>query len=94
MIIFDLIKQIIKNQYLFKSNLSKGLLLYLENNTINTNDPIDIFLKYLRSNNITNNTVNLVASREEIFKQLLNNIEEQPVIEIIEDIVIEEKEDK
>jgi hypothetical protein len=48
----------------------------------------------LPGNNITNNTVNLVASREEIFKQLLSNIEEQPTIEIIEDIVIEEKEDK
>jgi hypothetical protein len=48
----------------------------------------------LPGNNITNNTVNLVASREEIFKQLLNNIEEQPVIDVIEDIVIEEKEDK
>ena len=34
MIIFDLIKQIIKNQYLFKSNLSKGLLLF--NNTWKT----------------------------------------------------------
>jgi hypothetical protein len=46
---------LIKKKYIFKSNLSKGLLLYLENNTINTNDPIDIFLKFLRSNNITNN---------------------------------------
>ena len=33
-VIFDLIKQIIKNQYLFKSNLSKGLLLF--NNTWKT----------------------------------------------------------
>jgi hypothetical protein len=33
-VIFDLIKQIIKNQYLFKSNLSKGLLLC--NNTWKT----------------------------------------------------------
>lgn len=47
----------------------------------------------LPNNNITNNTVNLVASREEIFKQILNNIEE-PSIEVIENIVIEEKEDK
>ena len=48
----------------------------------------------LPGNNITNNTVNLVASREEIFKQLLNNIEEEPVVEVINSIVIEEKEDK
>jgi len=48
----------------------------------------------LPGNNITNNTVNLVASREEIFKQLLNNIEEEPVIEVIESAIVEEKEDK
>ena len=48
----------------------------------------------LPGNNVTNNTVNLVASREEIFKQLLNNIEEEPVVEVIDSIVIEEKEDK
>lgn len=43
--------------------------------------------------NITNNTNVLVASREEIFKQLLSDIKEEP-IEVIESIVIEEKEDK
>lgn len=43
--------------------------------------------------NITNNTVNLVASREEIFKQLLNDVKDEP-IEIVDSIVIEEKEDK
>lgn len=43
--------------------------------------------------NVTNNTVNLVASREEIFKQLLNDINSEP-IEVVESIVIEEKEDK
>jgi hypothetical protein len=47
----------------------------------------------LPGNNVTNNTVNLVASREEIFKQLLDNIEDEPV-EVVESIVIEEKEDK
>jgi hypothetical protein len=47
----------------------------------------------LPGNNITNNTVNLVASREEIFKQLLNDVKEDS-IEVIESIVIEEKEDK
>ena len=43
--------------------------------------------------NITNNTVNLVASREEIFKQLLSDVKDEP-IEIVDSIVIEEKEDK
>ena len=47
----------------------------------------------LPGNNITNNTVNLVASREEIFKQLLNDIKDDS-IEVVESIVIEEKEDK
>ena len=47
----------------------------------------------LPGNNVTNNTVNLVASREEIFKQLLNNVQEE-TIEVVESIVIEEKEDK
>ena len=44
----------------------------------------------LPSNNITNNTVNLVASREEIFKQILNDIKDEP-IEIIESTIIEDK---
>jgi hypothetical protein len=48
----------------------------------------------LPGNNVTNNTVNLVASREEIFKQLLDNIQDEPVVEVVENIVIEEKEDK
>lgn len=43
----------------------------------------------LPGNNITNNTVNLVASREEIFKQLLNDIKDP--IEITESTVIEDK---
>lgn len=47
----------------------------------------------LPGNNVTNNTVNLVASREEIFKQLLNDVRDEP-IEVVESIVIEEKEDK
>jgi hypothetical protein len=48
----------------------------------------------LPGNNVTNNTVNLVASREEIFKQLLNNLEEEPAVEVIESTIVEEKEDK
>jgi hypothetical protein len=43
--------------------------------------------------NITNNTNVLVASREEIFKQLLNDINNEPV-EVIESVVIEENTDK
>jgi len=45
---------------------------------------------FLPGNNITNNTVNLVASREEIFKQLLSNSQEE-TIEVIESVVVEEK---
>jgi len=44
----------------------------------------------LPGNNITNNTVNLVASREEIFKQLLNDIQEDTT-EVIESVVVEDK---
>ena len=47
----------------------------------------------LPGNNITNNTVNLVASREEIFKQLLNDIKDEP-IEVIESVVLEENDNK
>lgn len=47
----------------------------------------------LPGNNITNNTVNLVASREEIFKQLLNDAKED-TIEIVDSVVVAEKEDK
>jgi hypothetical protein len=47
----------------------------------------------LPGNNVTNNTINLVASREEIFKQLLNDIKDEP-IQITESVVIDEKEDK
>ncbi len=43
--------------------------------------------------NVTHNTLNLVASREEIFKQLLNDTKDD-VIEVIESVVLEEKEDK
>jgi hypothetical protein len=44
----------------------------------------------LPGNNVVNNNL-IVASREEIFKQLLN--EPEP-IEILDSVVIEEKEDK
>lgn len=46
----------------------------------------------LPGNNITNNTLNLVASREEIFKQLLNDIKEVNIeSEIIEPVIIKDK---
>jgi hypothetical protein len=48
----------------------------------------------LPGNNITNNTVNLVASREEIFKQLLNDVKENETVEIIETAVLEENDNK
>jgi hypothetical protein len=48
----------------------------------------------LPGNNITNNTVNLVASREEIFKQLLNDVKEDEAIEVIESVVLEENDNK
>ena len=47
----------------------------------------------LPGNNVTNNTVNLVASREEIFKKLLINVEPEPV-EIIDSTIVDENEDK
>ncbi len=50
----DLIDTLIKKKILFKSNISKGLLLYLNNNNINSNNVIKI-LKYLKNNNITKN---------------------------------------
>jgi hypothetical protein len=66
----SLIDELIKNKILFKSNISKGLVLYLShimsNNQINKTDErydtiIDI-LKYLKNNNITKNI-------EHIFKK-------------------------
>jgi len=47
----------------------------------------------LPGGNVTHNTVNLIASREEIFKQLLDNSKEE-VIEIVDTVVIDKKEDK
>ncbi len=61
-----LIDILIRNKILFKSNISKGLVLYLHNKHINKTDDnydkiIDI-LKYLKNNNITKNI-------EHIFKK-------------------------
>ena len=58
-VIFDLIKQIIKNQYLFKSNLSKGLLLCNNtwkthlNNYINPINKMKKLLLLLKNTGIT-----------------------------------------
>jgi len=48
----------------------------------------------LPGNNVTNNTVNLVASREEIFKQLLNDIKEDNAVEVVDFVVLEENDNK
>ena len=64
----ELIDELIKKKSLFKSNISKGLVLYLgENNnnnntSIHNNTKIIQILKYLKNNNITKNI-------EHIFKR-------------------------
>ena len=54
-LILNLYDTLIKKKFIYKSNLSKGLLLYLENNNISKQDNIEGFLKFLKNNNITNN---------------------------------------
>ncbi len=63
----ELIDELIKKKALFKSNISKGLVLYLsDNNITNNNTSINTkiiqILKYLKNNNITKNI-------EHIFKR-------------------------
>ena len=58
----DLIDELIKKKVLFKSNISKGLVILLNNNNINNNTKIVQILKYLKNNNITKNI-------EHIFKR-------------------------
>jgi hypothetical protein len=59
MIILDLIKQIIKNQYLFKSNVSKGLILFNNNwktqynNCVNPINKMKKLLLLLKNTGIT-----------------------------------------
>ena len=48
----------------------------------------------LPGNNITNNTNVLVASREEIFKQLLNDVKESESIEVVESVILEDQDNK
>ncbi len=57
----DLIETLIKKKILFKSNISKGLILYLNENNFNSNNVVKL-LKYLKNNNITKNI-------EHIFKR-------------------------
>ena len=61
-----LLDTLIKNKILFKSNISKGLLLYLNENNIDLNSQnvsyIIDFLKFMKNNNITKNI-------EHIFKK-------------------------
>ena len=68
--ILKLYDNLIKKKYIFKSNISKGLLLYLEANNINKNDNIESFLKFLKNNNITKNI-------EHVFKKYKIKIEYQ-----------------
>jgi hypothetical protein len=58
----DLIDELIKKRILFKSNISKGLVLYLNTNNNVSNNKIIQILKYLKHNNITKNI-------EHIFKR-------------------------
>jgi hypothetical protein len=55
--LFKLLENLVKHKVLFKSNISKGLLLLLNNN-IQSKYIIDI-LKFLKNNNITKNIENL-----------------------------------
>jgi len=65
--ILKLFDQLIKNRVLLKSHISKGLLLYLENN--NMNNHMEGFLKFLKLCNITKNI-------EHVFKKFKIKINE------------------
>jgi len=57
-LILDLFNTLIQNKTLFKSNLSKSLQLYLDNNDISNKQfitNIEKFLHFLKKNNITKN---------------------------------------
>jgi len=64
--ILNLLETLVKKKILFKSNLSKGLLLFIDNNNYNNNNynnnNMEKFLKFLKNNNITKNI-------EHIFKK-------------------------
>ncbi len=63
---FILIDNLIKKKVLFKSNISKGFSLYLQENDVKYNSPESVYivniLKFLKNNNITKNI-------EHIFKK-------------------------
>ena len=52
--VLKLYEELIKNKVILKSNISKGLLLYLDTNK-GVNNIIEGFLKFLKNNNITKN---------------------------------------
>jgi hypothetical protein len=58
----NLVDTLIKKRVLFKSNISKGLVMYLNKNENNNSTNIVQILKYLKNNNITKNI-------EHIFKK-------------------------
>jgi hypothetical protein len=53
--ILTLFNILIKNKGIFKSNISRGLVLYYNNNDINNMDKIKKLLLFLKSHNITKN---------------------------------------
>lgn len=53
--ILTLFNILIKNKGIFKSNISRGLVLYYNNNDINNIDKIKKLLLFLKSHNITKN---------------------------------------
>ena len=61
-LILKLFSYLIKNKIIFKSNLSRGINLYMSNNEIKDENKIKKLLQFLKSNNITKNI-------EHIFKK-------------------------
>jgi len=60
-LIYDLLNYLINQKSLYKSNISKGLLLYLDSLPVlqTKNDSMEKLLKFLKSNNITKNLEHL-----------------------------------
>ena len=53
--LLSIFESLIKKKVISKSNITGGLLLYLDNNTVTKNDSMEYLLKFLRNNNITKN---------------------------------------
>ena len=51
----ELIDTLIRKKVLFKSNISKGLVMYLHKHENPESNKIVLILKYLKNNNITKN---------------------------------------